>query len=103
MAQYGTERVCDFTGNCAFRKNESNKTDGEGFDSVAVSSFAANELCKPDSQGAAQSGAFSADLGAKGSALSNSDLALLIDRWPTLPAATRTAIKAMIQVADPTK
>lgn len=43
-------------------------------------------------KGAAQSGAISTQFGA-----ADPDLAMLIDRWPTLPEGTRAAVVALVR------
>jgi hypothetical protein len=48
--------------------------------------------------GGATGGAMNCD-----DAISDPDLALLIDRWPTLPAATKTTILAMVREDKSTK
>jgi hypothetical protein len=66
--------------------------DGEGFDATDAKHCDVTQLCKSNSQSAAQSGAISPN-----SDPIDVDLRALINRWPTLQPAVKAEILAIIR------
>jgi hypothetical protein len=65
------------------------EADGEGFEAVSPTAWAADRLRQPPIAGEAKSEAVCPD----------SDLRTVIEAWPTLPRPIKAGILAMIRVA----
>ena len=65
------------------------KADGEGFEAVSVNGNADNSLQKSANQGEAESEAVWPD----------SDLKAVVEAWPSLPAAIKAGILALVRAA----
>jgi len=71
-----------------------------GLEGHHVTGNHSNDLSQSPISSDAESGAISTQFGATGDAahiVADPGLALLIDRWPTLPEATKVAILAMVR------
>jgi hypothetical protein len=65
----------------------------EGLEPVAIFSIQGNDLGKPSSPSAAKSGAVFPEL-------VDNDLRTVVDAWPSLPTDLRSAIIAMVRLAQ---